>query len=502
MKSTISLGKMIYSIVFIGSLMLSALAIHLNPITNTDGILYVKTAETFLTGDFSAASEMYFWPFYSIFIAITHKITGLSFINSAYLLNSLLTGLVCVAFTGLARQISSAKNIHLWAAVVILSTPALNEYRHYIIRDFGYWGLCLTAAWFIAIYLNTEQKIYAYLGSAALCLAIFFRIEAATFFIALPLVAAYSKRDIRRKLSQFITLITAPIIMGFIVFTIIVAGDWNIDIGKIISTVGRYINLRSLAFTETLPLKIDNYATMVIEPFSDQYAAIAVVASLVTIGLATTIDALGPVCLLLLLLNRNKISLWRRPGYLIIKCMLFVSATIILSTLLSNQFLTSRYVFFIVLLLSIIATHVLTQLFNHHANKNKANRFLLLSSIILVLLLADGFISTGSKKQYMHDSIRWTKEHTPQQSTLFTNDNTLGYYTTRKFEYMKKNIPEALIRKGSAPQTDYWMIHTTKDNKKLFRRINKKYSYMKPVKTFDDIDNDRIIIYRNTRPVQ
>ena len=56
----------------LASLLLSLLAQQLDPIINTDGVLYIETAGIFLERGFAAASDSYFWPYMSILIAGLH----------------------------------------------------------------------------------------------------------------------------------------------------------------------------------------------------------------------------------------------------------------------------------------------------------------------------------------------------------------------------------------------------------------------------------------------
>ena len=58
----------------IASLIFSIYAVYFDDIVNNDGILYLKAAKLFVSGNMEAAFAAYNWPFYSIIIALFHKL--------------------------------------------------------------------------------------------------------------------------------------------------------------------------------------------------------------------------------------------------------------------------------------------------------------------------------------------------------------------------------------------------------------------------------------------
>ena len=65
-------------------------------IINTDGILYMRVAQTWLEQGTHAAIHEYSWVFYSILVANLSKILSLSLENTAYLFNILFNILIVV----------------------------------------------------------------------------------------------------------------------------------------------------------------------------------------------------------------------------------------------------------------------------------------------------------------------------------------------------------------------------------------------------------------------
>jgi len=57
----------------IASLIFSMYAVYFDDIINKDGVMYLKTAELFLSGNMDAALVSYNWPFYSIITAFFQK---------------------------------------------------------------------------------------------------------------------------------------------------------------------------------------------------------------------------------------------------------------------------------------------------------------------------------------------------------------------------------------------------------------------------------------------
>ena len=169
----------IYAATFLASLALSFVAYLQSDIINNDGILYIDVARAYVAGGIGDAFAAFNWPLYGILIGVTHQLTQLDYETSAHLLNALLMALACVAFVVTYREIDRDGTRMGIAAVLILTLPILNDYRDFVIRDFGYWAFLLLS---VSLFIRSTQKdslTYAVLWQLTAMLAIAFRIEGA-----------------------------------------------------------------------------------------------------------------------------------------------------------------------------------------------------------------------------------------------------------------------------------------------------------------------------------
>ena len=141
-----ALDKNLYKITFLISLLLSALAVAVDPVVNNDGVWYLSVAKVFASGQLSEAIRLdvaYQWPFYPFLIGSLTGLTGLDVELSAWLLNALFASAATVAFVAISRELGGDRQTRLFAALIILTIPLLNDYRSFVIRDIGYWA-CYT----------------------------------------------------------------------------------------------------------------------------------------------------------------------------------------------------------------------------------------------------------------------------------------------------------------------------------------------------------------------
>lgn len=172
-------------VAFIGSLILSLIAILASDGPNRDGMLYLDGARIFLENGLEASLGHFDWPFFLIAIALASKLTALNLEAAAYALCGLLLAGACVALVRLTVLRFPEAG---WAACAIaLSLPALNDYRDYVIRDFGFWLFSLLA---IGLAIRWAERPM-WRGAAGLHLAIataaLFRLEAVILYPALML---------------------------------------------------------------------------------------------------------------------------------------------------------------------------------------------------------------------------------------------------------------------------------------------------------------------------
>ena len=201
---------------FVLSLMLSCWAYLANPLVNPDGVLYLRAAEAYLAGGVEAAFGLFEWPCYPIAIGLLRQASGLPLTGSAQVLDALLVGLLVVGFVSWCRAAGGGRRTALFAAALVLTHPGLNEYRNFVIRDFGFWafGLCSLTA--LARYAATFRWREAALWSGCLFAAALFRSEALLLALAGPLALLAPGAPWRQRLARYLKLNSILLALAFL----------------------------------------------------------------------------------------------------------------------------------------------------------------------------------------------------------------------------------------------------------------------------------------------
>ena len=200
MKHWLSNRAAVYWGVAIASGLLSLYRIATRDLINGDGIGYIDIARTFLSEGVHGALAVYHWPFYSILIGLVHKSTGLSFENSASLLNIIFLVLVSVVFVRIYEEVSG-KHSRIWVvALLILALPLLNDYRDFVIRGYGFWAFMLLAIFCFIRYSRSPDLKSALAWQLSIAVAILFRVEGIVFLVLAPFFFLFIAGERRRIL--------------------------------------------------------------------------------------------------------------------------------------------------------------------------------------------------------------------------------------------------------------------------------------------------------------
>lgn len=217
-------------LVFVLSLLLSCLALVGKVTPNADGILYVDAAGLLLSDGLAAARRVYDWLFLSFLIAGLSSVTGLALQASAYLLAAVFMASLCVVLVGISRDLYPQAT---WAAVaVVLTLPALNNYRDFIIREQGSWLFILLSLWLLIRWVGSRRLLLVFGSQIALLVATLFRPESLAF-LGVPLLwLLFSRRSglSWRDLGPFLIL---PVV-GFVMLVVAVIAFEVQIAGKIV----------------------------------------------------------------------------------------------------------------------------------------------------------------------------------------------------------------------------------------------------------------------------
>ena len=112
---------------------------------NRDGLLYLKQAYLISEGSWKEGLALYPWPFFSILIAIFHKITNLHLQVVAHGVDLLLFGITTLFYLKTLQLIyNKEKQILFYGGIILLSfIPIMDDYVGMVLRDHGLWAGCM-----------------------------------------------------------------------------------------------------------------------------------------------------------------------------------------------------------------------------------------------------------------------------------------------------------------------------------------------------------------------
>jgi hypothetical protein len=477
---------------------LSALAILRDPLINDDGVLYLVLAQTLERDGLEAALALFGWPWYSVLIAALHGLTGLSLVVSAHLLDTALLALLALGFCRLVAILFADPRAFAWAALVLLLLPQLNEYRSYVIRDSGFWALLLSALVPLARFDHSRRWADAAAWTVLVALAALFRPEALVFAVLLPALWLAFEPDAGRLAAvlRLYACLAALALLPLLVLARLGHLDTAADL--LFGGATRLV----VAVAAGFDAAVGRYASAVLDRHVADLAGWSLAAGLLMVLVLKFAKTLGLAHLGLLawgtFTQRARVpdtgrALWRAFA----ACSLLV----VLVFLAWRQFLTGRYLMPLVFAALVPCTLAVRELLERALRRRW--RRAALTALVVVLLL-DSFVSFGTRKGYVHESIAWMSANLPANATVFSNDRQLAWYSARRFEWREVERARDSIVDGSAPLAgvDFWVVHINGHQSGLEEAIARYGNRLLPVRQFDGPGGRRILILRRALAVR
>lgn len=485
------------------SLLLSAWCVYRDPVINGDGILYMRAAEAILEGGWGAGNAIYPWPFYAWLVALLHQLTGLGLEPAAHLLDFPLQALAVWAFITLVEALGGDRRTMLAAAIVILAHPHFNEYRSFVIRDFGYWALYLVALAWLVRFFKAPGVGAAVAWGVAMLLATLFRVEGMFILLLAPLALLFrAEIPLAARWKQ---LATAHLVT-LAVFAALVA--WLLS-GASIEQAGRLAEPleRLQHFWGQLAGGFSHQAAAlaqaILNQYSSSYAMAAVLAVLGVILLDKTIGTLSPLYAVL------GLHVWRR-GLLppcggagrLLAWLALVQAAILVVFLGSYFFLTGRHTMALALTVMPAVPFSLVALYDGWLRRGAGERVVrwLFPAVCAVLLVmaVDGLWSFGPSKAYLRDAGLWIKARTSPASKVHSNNPIVAFYAGDRREHRARAFTweetAAVLRAKSRREYDY--IAVTIDDRHPERAAAVAAALGDaPVARFDDGRGKQVLVF-------
>jgi 4-amino-4-deoxy-L-arabinose transferase-like glycosyltransferase len=424
---------LLYGCTIIFSLLLSLAAVLGDDVINRDAISYLMAADAYRESGLSGLQAHYNWPLFPLLIALTGSALGIGSLAAAYLLQALLSTLVCVAFIALVAWLFRNTALTWLAAFTILFYPELNNIRPDIIREQGYAAFLLGAVYCTLRYVSAPALRWAVGLAISIALATLFRIEGALMALCLPLLTLLDRdRPLRRRLTRTAALYglaAAPFGIGAAVW-LVLGFDEPWAAGKLQEASGFVADLGG-PFLERLSARAGQVETEVFEGPYDNWGLVALVGGSMTVVLYRFVTGIGIVALGLALYGLPRCPVRERR---IVLFLVVVSLLAPMFFALDRGFVTSRYLLpasFAVLLLAPLGAARLIEVFrNARRGRARAIAAALIATLALALVI-DSLREFRTDKRHLKAAGEWLEANSQPGDAILTDSSRVAYYSRR-----------------------------------------------------------------------
>ena len=397
---------------FAASLLLSLIA-YLGSVTiGKDGALYVDIARTIVDHGLAAGATRFNWIGFPALLAGLHLLTRISIEALAYLTCALFMAGTCTLLVHLTLQ--RAPRAAWWIVLVALAMPAFNSFRDDIIREHGFWFFSVLSIWLAYRWQEHGGWWRALLVQAAIGGAVAFRLEALLLEFALVLWLAPSLRE-RAGWLRLVQLCWLPLLGA--------AGLLLVATQLSSSRLDYYLTmLNPLQIYDDFQAITRQFAASLQYKYSRDDAHIVVLAGVIGLISFKFMKLLGPF-ILPLFSSAGRRGLKQAALDFSLPC---IAAGLYFMVLLifffHEQFVNSRYLSFLNLLLTPLAALALAHFSASHRKLAK-----LLLGLALLVMLAN-VVSFSAKKTHYIEAGRWLAEHAVASDVIYYDDPRIAYY--------------------------------------------------------------------------
>ncbi|MCK4727656.1 MAG: glycosyltransferase family 39 protein, partial [Desulfobacterales bacterium] len=164
-------------------------------VINPDGVLYLKAAQHYLSGNLRAALDLYPMPFYPLLIATVHRFFVPDLVLAGQVLSVFfLIGMLVPCYL-LVREVWN-DTAAFWAGALLATSPYFNRHAVDVVRDPAFLFFLAWATWATWRLLETRNWRWAAFASLMAVLCTLSRIEGAFLFFALPVACLLGSRGL------------------------------------------------------------------------------------------------------------------------------------------------------------------------------------------------------------------------------------------------------------------------------------------------------------------
>ncbi len=439
---------------------------------NPDALLYLQTAQVYSSFGLKASLAVFSWPFLSITIAFTHKLTSLSLEQCAYLLNLIFVSLFVYAFINFTKILSSNNFFIFSAGILITIYPTLIHAANLITRDLGYWTFSLLALNQILRFSEKYSLRSALLFSAFQLLASLYRYEGILLLLGMPFAFLFfipRPTRLKNRFLNFIQFFILPLVLIIFIsiFSFRILSETYLN--HPLPNTGDLLFHTLDAWQNNWVRKINALKIGVLEPSAKDSGFLVLLGGSVFVFLFVLAKAINGFYFLLSLhgfyLIKNKKS-WAflnplKPQDFVLFLFFLLNFFILFVFTLQHQFLAPRYALLFCLLFLILAAKSLEHILFFQRKK----WLKVAASTGLTFLLLSSLIHTGPSKHDIIQAGQWLRQ-LPPSKTIYSNNAQIMYYAGRQFTYTddtynNENL-STLIKQKKLHHYDYIVVHLSR----------------------------------------
>ncbi len=400
---------------------------------NRDGLLYLKQAYLMAEGSWKEGLALYSWPFFSILIAVFHKVTNLHLQVVAHGVDLALFGIAAWFYLKTLKLIYKQKHIIFYGGIILLSfIPIMDDYVGMVLRDHGLWAGCMMGTYFYFVYLRDKAFKNNLLWQLSFAFAGLFRPEAFVFLVLIPILHLFLFLNQQPKwlnIKQFMQRYV--VILGYVVYVMInkvmlhsgeLVNDQGSRLREFIPRLGSFFK----QITSPLPITSDHpYLTDLLT----NYPVTFTFGLLLTILIVKWLQGIGLLIggLLLYGLNKRLQNDLNTTIKLSLYFFIGISFVLVAMNLFNVYVLTNRYWGYHWFWLFILVTPFLVDFF-----KTKHSSITTYVKPLLVIFIAVSIMSSlidSQKSNIEADAAQYFKSLGVTDSIKLMGAERMGYYS-------------------------------------------------------------------------
>jgi len=497
------------------SVLFSVIAILGDEVVNTDGVMYLRSALFFYSGDWVSgfAADYTKFPLYSMAIALTAHIAGLSVEHAAYAVNIFFDAASVVVFMLLVCELSNRcedrHQLIIAAAITVLSFTQFNDYRTLIVRDHGFWFFYLSSILLFIYYWQKPNLSNALVWGGVSLMSSLFRIEGIIFLLALPVSVLLKSGNLRQRIVEclraYAVLLPCFVVaLGIVLYGVLFSEDAYI-VGNSKEALMRGTHYLSASPWEFLTQKSEALSgalfTDAAAVFSKKYAFTGVIAVLSAIFFSKIFSALTLVFTLLIIYTVYFRVVPSKPEVRICYWAVFINLLIVLLFLVNQFFLVGRYVVPLVFILILIVPFGLCFMYEQwQMNTDRRSKVFWVFPVVCIALFGmavDGIVSFGPSKQYVRDAANWLNVTVPSEAVLISDNAPLLFHSGISNTVLQSSYDADQKVSGITGKHVYWAVKVSRKASNYERDLHGSKNIL-PIKKFQNKRGDRILIYHFT----